>query len=80
MSQRSELEAEALQICCSCYYYDISDNIDTASDQDLHDLIADPYLPHRQEEEDMDLSECPQYMQEQAETIRDGLREDGINV
>ena len=40
---RVRLEKQALMQICSCLYYDLADNIDVASDQDLVDYIADRY-------------------------------------
>ena len=40
---RVELEKLALLQICSCLYYDLADNIDVASDQELVDYIADRY-------------------------------------
>ena len=40
---RVGLEKQALMQICSCLYYDLADNIDAASDQDLVDYIADRY-------------------------------------
>lgn len=78
MSNREDLEKQALLSVCACYYYDAADNIDTASDEDLELMIADGYIGHRDDEDE--LEDCYEYQAELAERARDGAREDGIDV
>ena len=33
--EREKLEKAALEVICSCYYYDLADNIDSMSDDEL---------------------------------------------
>jgi len=40
---RVRLEKQALMQICSCLYYDLADNIDAVSDQELIDYIVDRY-------------------------------------
>lgn len=42
-SDRELLEKHALEAVCSCQYYDLADCIDSASDQELLDIINDNY-------------------------------------
>ena len=77
-STREQLEAKAKHIACACYYYDIANEAENMTDEDLMAIVADPYYAHKVNMDDM--SECPEYQAEQAETIRDSLREDGENV
>lgn len=75
------LKAQALKNVCACYYYDLANSIDEASEQDLKDMIADPFYCHViNEDTPEDMEDCPEYRTTQAETIRDSLREDGINA
>lgn len=39
MEDREVLEQTALQEVCSCLYYDLADNIETATDEELQNLI-----------------------------------------
>lgn len=73
--ERDTLEAEAKQAICACYYYDLCDNIEQASDEELRAIIADSYHAHEVMD---DRDECPEYQTEQAEKILDANREDGI--
>ena len=36
---REELEKVALMAVCTCLYYDLADNIDSASDEELWQII-----------------------------------------
>lgn len=39
---REELEHLALMAVCACLYYDLADNIDTATDDELWRIIENP--------------------------------------
>lgn len=39
MADREFLEAEALEAICACRYYDLSDNLDITTDEDLEDIV-----------------------------------------
>lgn len=39
MQDRELLEKTALQEICACLYYDLADNVETATDDELHDII-----------------------------------------
>lgn len=73
---RDDLEELAKMKVCTCYYYDLVDTIDSIPDGELRLICDTPYYSHVVQDDD--LTECPEYMAEKAETIRDGLREDGI--
>lgn len=74
---RQQLEEKAQQAICTCFHYDLANSMPDLSDEELQQIIADPYTGH-QEPDDKD--ECPEYIAEQAEIQRDQAREDGINV
>ena len=38
--EREKLEKTALGVICPCYYYDLADNIDSMSDDELQEIIA----------------------------------------
>lgn len=73
-----ELEQQAKQAVCACWYYDLANEAEYMTADDLKAIIADPYHVHKVNMDD--LNECPMYQAEQAETIRDARREDGENV
>jgi hypothetical protein len=67
---REELEKEALQSVCPCWYYDLADNIDSLSDYDLYQIAQRPYICHIESaiierlsipEVVAELRECPDY-------------------
>ena len=37
--EREKLEKAALGVICACYYYNLADNIDSMSDDELRELI-----------------------------------------
>jgi hypothetical protein len=72
------LKNEAMQAVCACYYYELVNEIDNMTSEDLHMIINKPFYCHYINGED--IPDCPEYKQEQAENTRDSLREDGIAV
>jgi len=40
LNRRQELEREALQTICACWYYDFADSIDAMTDDELIEVIA----------------------------------------
>lgn len=78
---KQELKAQALQTVCACYYYDLANCIDEMTATDLKTIINTPFYSHVLNNDTLeDLQDCPEYVTEQAEAIRDCLREDGINA
>ena len=43
---REELETEAKRAVCSCWYYDLCNDIDTLTDEQLQKIINYPAWPH----------------------------------
>ena len=37
---REKLEKAALMAVCSCYYYDLADTIDSMTDKELEEIVA----------------------------------------
>ena len=72
------LQEQATRNICACYWYDFQNVLPDLTLEDLYKIIEQPYYAHIINDDD--LSECPEYQMEQAEIIRDGLREDGQNV
>lgn len=46
--KREELETQAKKAVCSCWYYDLCNDIDATSDEDLAAIIANPAWCHIQ--------------------------------
>ena len=74
----TKLKQQAQLKVCACYYYDLANEIDNMTAEDLQLIIDNPYYCHTLNDDEV--AECPEYQTEQAEVIRDGLREDGINA
>lgn len=72
------LQAQALKAVCACYFWDLSNEVEYMTSEDLNMIINKPYYCHYINGEDT--PDCPEYQAEQAETIKDALREDGINA
>ena len=91
-TSRSDLETQAKQAICSCWYYELANAIEETPDEELRKIIANPYHVHETMDEAGEWEEdCTQYqaeygvtpqekLMEQAEILRDSMREDGINV
>ena len=73
-----QLQKKALLAVCSCYYYDLVNEVENMTSEDLNMIVNDQYYCHKINDDDY--TDCPQWQHEHAETIKDGLREDGINV
>lgn len=74
-----KLKAQALAAVCSCYYYDLQNNINEMTSEDLGMIVRQPYICHYLNNEDEDeINDCPLIRHERAEEIRDSRREDGI--
>lgn len=72
------LQKQALLAVCSCYYYDLANEAEYMTSEDLQMIVNDPFYCHKINDDE--LSDCPQWQYEHAEQKRDELREDGINV
>ena len=72
------LQKKALMAVCACYYYDLANEAYAMTSEDLNMIIEKPYYCHLINDDD--LHDCPEYQAEQAEILRDSLREEGINV
>lgn len=72
------LKRKAQQAICTCYHYDLANMLDDLTSEELEHIIKNPQAGHLANDEP--LTDCPEYKQEQAEVIRDGLREEGINA
>lgn len=72
------LKEEAKKAVCSCYFWDLCNAMDDMTSEYLNMIINKPYYCHYINGEDT--PDCPEYQTERAEAIRDGMKEDGINV
>lgn len=75
---KEDLKKQAQQAICTCYHYELANILDDLTTEELQHVINVKYSGHLANDDD--LAECPEYQAEQAEAIRDGLREDGIAV
>jgi hypothetical protein len=73
-----QLKRKAEQAVCACYYYELVNAVDDMTSEDLQMIVNDPFYCHKINDDEMD--DCPQWQHEHAETIKDGMREDGIHV
>jgi redox-regulated HSP33 family molecular chaperone len=64
---RETLEQEALKAVCSCWVYDLQNELETVPDEELRNIIKDPQFLHKQnqihnpvseEEYQEELKEC----------------------
>jgi hypothetical protein len=44
---REQLEEQARQSVCPCWYYDLCDQMDETEDDTLREIIADPQYGHK---------------------------------
>ena len=79
-TMRDQLEARAKYSVCACWHYELANSIEDCTEADLKAIINNPYHLHEQEDGDDWQDDCTEYKADQAEAIRDGLREDGITI
>ena len=77
-TMRDQLEARAKQSVCSCWHYELANNIEDHTEADLKAIINNPYFIHEQQDEDDWQDYCAEFKADQAEAIRDARREDGL--